>query len=66
MYLIECNQSWKKYTGSSKTKFRYTANNHKSTHRKLKNKKRIPKEVLKKFFFHEHFAQMITLILKIE
>ena len=39
VYLIECNHCWKQYTGSYKTKFRYKANNYKSTHRKFKNKK---------------------------
>ena len=39
VYLIECNQCWKQYTASSKTKLCYRANNNKSTHCKLKNKK---------------------------
>ena len=56
VYLIECNQCWKQYTGISKTKFRYRANNYKSTHRKLKNKKQVPKEALKQKIFHEHFC----------
>ena len=43
-YLIECNQYWKHYTGSSKIKFRYMANNYKSTHGKFKNKK-VPKKL---------------------
>ena len=53
VYLIECNQCWKQYTGSSKTKFRYRANNYKSTHCKFKNKKQVPKEALKQKVFHE-------------
>ena len=56
VYLIECNQCRKQYTGSSKTKFRYRANNYKSTHRKFKNKKQVPKEALKQKVFHEHFC----------
>ena len=32
--------------GSSKTKFRYKANNYKSTQRKFKNKKPVLKEAL--------------------
>ena len=56
VYLTECNQCWKQYIGSSKTKFRYRANNYKSTHRKFKNKKQVPKEALKQKFFHEHFC----------
>ena len=56
VYLIECNQCWKQYTGSSKTKFRYRANNYKSTHRKFKNKKQVPKKTLKQKVFHEHFC----------
>ena len=56
VYLIECNQCWKQYTGSSKTKFRYRANNYKSTHRKFKNKKQVPKEAVKQKLFHEHFC----------
>ena len=47
VYVIECNQCWKQYTGSSKTTFCYRANNYKSTHRKSENKKQISKEVLK-------------------
>ena len=34
------------YISSSKTKFRYRANNYKSTHRKFKNKKPVLKEAL--------------------
>ena len=30
VYLTECNQCWKQYTGSPKTKFRYRANNYES------------------------------------
>ena len=56
VYLIECNQCWKQYTGSSKTKFRYRANNYKSTHRKFKNKKQVEKGALKQKTFHEHFC----------
>ena len=56
VYLIECNQCWKQYTGSSKTKFHYRANNYKSTHRKFKNKKQVLEEALKQKYFHEHFC----------
>ena len=35
-------------------KFRYRDNNYKSTHRKFKNKKQVPREALK--IFHEHFC----------
>ena len=55
VYLIECNQYWKQYTGSSKTKCRYRANNYKSTHCKFKDKKQVPKEALKQKVFLEHF-----------
>ena len=55
VYLVECNQCWKQYTGSSKTKLRYRVNNYKSTHRKLKNKKQVPKRALKERRFHEYF-----------
>ena len=56
IYLIECNQCWKQYTGNSKTKFRYRAINYKSTRYKIKNKKEVPKEALKQKIFHEHFC----------
>ena len=56
VYLIECNHCWKLYTGSSKTKFGYRANKYKSTNRKVKNKKQVPKEALKEKSFHEHFC----------
>ena len=53
VYLLECNQCWKQYTGSSKTKFRYRTNHYKSTHCKFKNKKQFLKEALKQKVFHE-------------
>ena len=56
VYLIERNHCWKQHTGSSKTKFRYKADNYKSTHPKFKNKKQVPKEALKQKEFHEHFC----------
>ena len=56
VYLIESNQCWKQCTGGSKTKFRYRANNYKSTHRKFKNEKQVSKEALKQKIFHEHFC----------
>ena len=56
VFLIEYIQCWKQYTGSSKTKFCYRANNYKSTHRKFKNKKQVLKEALKQKVFHEHFC----------
>ena len=52
VYLIEYNQCWKQYTGSSKIKFRYRANNYKSTHDKFKNKKQVLKVALKQKIFH--------------
>ena len=56
VYLIECNQCWKQYTGSPKTTFYYRANNYKSAHRKFKNKKQVPKEALKQKLLHKHFC----------
>ena len=56
VYLIKCNQCWKQYTGSSKTKFCYWANNYKSTNRKFNDKKQLPKQALKQNIFHEHFC----------
>ena len=40
IYLLECNQCQCRfpYVGRTKTKFRYRINNHKSTHRKFRNK----------------------------
>ena len=55
VYLIECNQFWKQYTGSSKTKFRYRASNYKSTHFNL-DKNQVPKEALMQKIFLEHFC----------
>ena len=55
-YLIECNQCWKQYTGSSKTKFCYKGNNYQSTHHKFKNKKQVPKESLRQKNFCKHFC----------
>ena len=55
VYLTECNSCWKQYTGSPKTNFRYSINNHKSTHREFKNKQQIPKEALKQKVFHDYF-----------
>ena len=62
---MECNQCWKQYTGSSKTKFCYRANNYKSTHCKFKNKKQVPKETLKQNISTNTFAQMNTIAFKI-
>ena len=61
-YQTECNQCWKQYTGSSKTKSCYRANNYtnKSTHRKSKNKKQVCKN-----FSTNTFAQMTTILFKI-
>ena len=56
VYLIKCNQCWKQYTGSSKTKFCYWANNYKSINRKFNDKKQLPKEALKQNILHEHFC----------
>ena len=46
------------YTGSSNIRFRYIANNYKSTHLQFKDKKQVPKEALKQ----KHFPG--TLLLK--
>ena len=56
IYLIEYNQCWKQYIGSSKSKFRSRVSNDKSTHRKFKNKKQVPKETLKQKTFHEQYC----------
>ena len=57
VYLIECNICCEQYTGSTKTKFRSSANNYKSTQRKFMNKGTVPKQDLKqKRFFHEHYC----------
>ena len=50
VYLIECNERGKHYTGSYKTKFRYGANNYESTHCIFKNKRKVPKKALKNTF----------------
>ena len=47
VYLIECRVCGEQYTGSTKTKFRSRANNHKSTRRKFIIKKEVPKQALK-------------------
>ena len=49
------------YVGSTKTKFRYRINNHKSTHRKFRKKYvekdlAIVKSELKQKLFHEHYC----------
>ena len=61
-YHTECNQCWKQYTGRSKTKSCYRANNYtnKSSHRKSKNKKQVCKT-----FSTNTFAQMTTMVFKI-
>ena len=55
VYLIECEICGEQYTGSTKTKFRSTANNYNSTHRKFMNKEVVPKQALKQKRFHEHY-----------
>ena len=56
VYLIECKICGEQYTGSTKTKFRYRANNYKLTQRKLMNKEAVPKQALKQKRFHEHYC----------
>ena len=56
VYLIECEICGEQYTGSTKTKFRYRANNYKSTQRKFVNKEAVPKQALKQKRFHEHYC----------
>ena len=47
VYLIEFKICGEQYTGSAKTKFRFRANNYKSTQRKFMNKEAVPKQALK-------------------
>ena len=57
VYLIECNQCWKQYTGSSKTKFCYRADIYKTTHGiDLRTKNKFPKKLSNKKIFHKHFC----------
>ena len=56
VYLIEREISGEQYTGSTKKKFRFRANNYKSTQRKFVNKEAIPKQALKQKRFHEHYC----------
>ena len=56
VYLIECEICGEQYTSSTKTKFRSTANNYKSTQRKFVNKEAIPKQALKQKRFREHYS----------
>ena len=56
VYLIECETRGEQYTGSTKTKFRSTANNYKSTQRKFVNKEAVPKQALKQKRFREHYC----------
>ena len=69
VYLIEHNQCCEQYTGSSKTKFRYKANNYESTYRKFKEKSKFPKNFEKalkqKKFSTKTFAQMTIMVFKI-
>ena len=58
VYLIECKICDEQYTGSKKTKFRYRANNYKSTQRKFMNKVAVPKQALKQKRFHEHYCSV--------
>ena len=51
VYLIECKICGEQYTGSTKTKFRYRANNYKRTQRKFMNKEAVPKQALKQKVF---------------
>ena len=55
VYLIECEICGEQYTGRTKTKFRSTAKNYKSTQRKCVNKEAVPKQALKQKLFHEHY-----------
>ena len=59
VYLIECEISGEQYTGSTKKKFRFRANNYKSTQRKFVNKEAIRKQALKQKPFHEHYSSDI-------
>ena len=52
--MIECEVYGKQYTGSTKIKFRSSANNHKSTQRKFVNKEAVPKQAVNQKRFHEH------------
>ena len=54
VYLIECQICGEQYTGITKTKLRYRANNYKSTQSKFVNEGAVPKQVLKQKRFHEH------------
>ena len=56
VYLIECKICGEQYTGSTKTKFRYRANNYERTQRKFMNKEAVPKQALKQKRFHEHYC----------
>ena len=56
VYLIECEICGEQYTGSTKTKFRSRANNHKSMQRKFVNKEAVPKQALKQKRFHEYYC----------
>ena len=56
VYLIEYKICGEQYTGSTKTKFRSTVNNYKSTQRKFMNKEAVPKQALKQKRFHEHYC----------
>ena len=51
VYLIECKICGEQYTGSTKTKFRSSANNYKSMQWKFMNKEAVPKQVLKQKHF---------------
>ena len=54
--MIECEICGEQYTGSTKTKFRYRANNYKSMQRKFVNKEAVPKQALKQKRFHEYYC----------
>ena len=56
VYLLECEICGEQYTGSTKTKFRSTANNYESTHRKFVNKEAVPIQALRQKLFHEHYC----------
>ena len=54
VYLIECQTCGEQYNGSAKRKFRFRANNYKSTQRKFVNKEAVSKQALKQKRFNEH------------
>ena len=54
--MLACEICDEQYTGSTKTKFRFRANNYKSTQRNFANKEAVPKQALKQKRFHDHYC----------